>query len=99
MVIELQVSGGFSGPLGKKTVALDLEHLPAADAAALRSLVEGIPPASWGKDYLDPHPKPWQFRHQLRVIDGGAPRQAVFHLGLGPPALSIIAKQLLERDS
>lgn len=98
MKVELEVSGGFSGPAGKQTTEVDLNQLPAPEAATLRREVESVPAASWGNSFLDQHPKPWQFRHVLRVTEGGAQRSAVFHLDHGPAALSAIAKQLLERD-
>jgi hypothetical protein len=98
MKLELEVRGGFTGPAGKQTVAVDLDQLPTAAATALRQQLESVPASSWGGSYLDPHPKPWQFQHQLRVSDGNEQRSAVFHLGHGPPALSAIAKQLLERE-
>jgi hypothetical protein len=97
MKVELEVSGGFAGPAGKQTLQVDSNQLSAGEAGALRRELESIPAASWGGTFLDPHPKPWQFRHELRVTDGPEQRSAVFHLDHGPAALSVIARTLLER--
>jgi len=94
--LQLEVTGGFTGPLGKQTIQADLDTLKSELASQLRSDLASIPAAAWGSSFIAPHPKPWDFRHVLRVKDQGHERTITFHLDNGPPALSRIARSLGE---
>ncbi|HEX3593930.1 MAG TPA: protealysin inhibitor emfourin [Polyangiaceae bacterium] len=96
MKIELEVTGGFTGPAGKQTISVDTARLPVTDAAPLDRDLERLPHATWGNQYLKAHPKPWDFVHELRISDAGGQRSAKFHLDEGPPELSAIARRLTE---
>jgi hypothetical protein len=95
--LVLEVTGGFTGPAGKQRVEVELEQLPAAEAAQLRTELEEIPETAWGSTFSLAHPKPWDFRHVLSVTSRERDQVVTFHNGAGPPALTRIAKSLLER--
>lgn len=94
--LQLEVTGGFTGALGKQTIRVDLDTLRPELASQLRSELATIPEAAWGSAFTAPHPKPWDFRHVLRVKDQDHERAITFHLDQGPPALSRIARSLSE---
>jgi hypothetical protein len=96
----LEISGGFTGPVGKQTLHADLDRLAPELAAELRARVERIPEDAWGKSFLAPHPRSWDFRHVLRLEDAaGAARAVTFHLDTGPGELSGLARRLTELHS
>ena len=97
MTITLEVSGGIAAPLGPQVITVDLDRLPAADAAALRAAVSAVPATVWGQALLAPHPHPGDLRHVLRVDDGGTARVVTFHARAAPPALGVLAGHLLAR--
>jgi len=94
--IVLEVTGGFTGPAGKRVVKLVLGELPESKAAELRRELELIPSMAWGRSFFAPHPKPWDFRYLLRVEDGDNTKQTEFHRYQGPAELSRIAEKILE---
>jgi len=95
--LVLEVTGGFTGPAGKQRVELDLDQLPPAESAKLRAYLEQIPESAWGKEFALPHPKPWDFKHTLRLISEHGERAVTFHAGAGPATLTHIAQSLIER--
>jgi hypothetical protein len=94
--LQLEVTGGFTGALGKQTIRADLDALTPELASQLRSDLDSIPDPAWGSAFTAAHPKSWDFRHVLRVNDEGQERTITFHLDNGPPALSRIARSLLK---
>jgi hypothetical protein len=92
--IVLQVTGGFTGPAGKQTIDVDTTRLPAQAAAKLEGDLQRLPPATWKTHFLKAHPAPWDFVHELRIVDGGSERSTTFHTGEGPPELAALTEQL-----
>jgi hypothetical protein len=99
MKLELEVTGGFTGKAGKQLIRIDTDQLGPDVAAQLHRDLEQLPEDTWGQSFLSPHPKPWEFLHELRVVEDGRDRSVRFHLNQGPPALSRIAEQLKEIHS
>jgi Emfourin len=99
MKIELEVTGGFTGRAGKQLIRVDTDQLNPTVAAQLHKDLEQLPESSWGQSFESPHPKPWDFLHQLRVVEGDTSKSVRFHFNQGPPALSRIAEQLKEIHS
>jgi hypothetical protein len=94
--VVLERSGGFTGPAGTDRIELDLTKLPAEQSARLCQDLDAIPADTWSRKFLSPHPKPWDFRHVLRVGEGAAARSVEFHLDQGPAALTRLAAGIVE---
>ncbi|NIA57320.1 hypothetical protein HAV22_27220 [Massilia sp. TW-1] len=86
MHLSLHSVGGFTGPAGAQTHSVDVERLPAADAARVRALVQALDPAHLPATLLKARPQSWDFTYTL-TIDNGAERQVRFHLDAAPPPL------------
>src|SRR5438874_635665 len=99
MKIELEITGGFTGPAGKQVIRVALDQLPANDAAALRREVDAIPKTAWGGSFMAAHPQSWDFRHVLRVEQNGETKTVSFHKNQGPAELSQLADHLTALDS
>jgi hypothetical protein len=83
MRLSLHSVGGFTGPAGAQTHNVDVERLPAADAARVRALVQALDPAHLPATLLKARPQSWDFTYTLTVDD----RQVRFHLDAAPAAL------------
>lgn len=94
MKVSLEVTGGFSGPAGQQIIELDLDQ-PSTAATDVRRDLGRLNDDDFGRSFLAPHPKPWDFRHVLKVSDAAGERAVTFHLEQGPPELTRIAKRLL----
>jgi hypothetical protein len=86
MRLSLHSVGGFTGPAGAQTHSVDVDHLPAADAARVRALVQALDPAHLPATLLKARPQSWDFTYTLTIEDG-VPRQVRFHLDAAPAAL------------
>jgi hypothetical protein len=91
MRLSLQGVGGFAGPAGAQTRAVDLDRLPAAEAAHLRALVAALDLAHLPAALMKPRPQSWDFVFTLTVDDGDVRRQVRFHADAAPPALRELA--------
>lgn len=91
MRLVLEVTGGFTGPAGKRRLEVDTARLDPKAAAPIEHALGQVPGDAWGKKFLAPHPQSFDFLHVLRIADGGD-RSVTFHLHQGPPALSELAK-------
>ncbi|WP_051971735.1 protealysin inhibitor emfourin [Massilia sp. 9096] len=89
MRLSLHWVGGFTGPAGAQTVSVELERLPAADAARLHALVAALDPAHLPASLMKPHPQPWDFVYTL-TIENGQRRQLRFHTDAAPEPLGEI---------
>lgn len=96
MRLSLQCVGGFTGPAGAQTRSVDVERLPAAEAARLRALVQALAAAGLPPALLKPRPQPWDFTYTL-TIDDGTPRQVRFHVDAAPQPLREIVEVLEAR--
>ena len=96
MKIQLEVTGGFTGPAGKQVMQVDTDHLAPTAAARLHHDLEQLPTNTWGQSYVSPKPQSWDFLHHLTVTDDGKEKSVQFHLNQGPPALTQIAQQMTE---
>jgi hypothetical protein len=83
MRLSLHSVGGFTGPAGAQTRNVDVDRLPAADAARVRALVQALDPAHLPATLLKARPQSWDFTYTLQ-IDG---REVRFHLDAAPPPL------------
>lgn len=83
MRLSLHCVGGFTGPAGAQTHSVDVDSLPAADAARVRGLLQRLDLAQLPPTLLKARPQPWDFTYTL-AVDG---RQVRFHLDAAPPAL------------
>jgi len=99
MKFELEVTGGFTGKAGKELIRIDTDQLEPEVAERLHRDLEQLPPQTWGHSFLAPHPKPWDFLHELRVIEDGRDKSVRFHPNYGPPELTRITEQLKELDA
>jgi hypothetical protein len=86
MRLSLHSVGGFTGPAGAQTRSVDVDRLPAADAARVRALVQALDPAHLPATLLKARPQSWDFTYTL-TIENGAERQVRFHLDAAPPPL------------
>jgi hypothetical protein len=86
MRLSLHSVGGFTGPAGAQTRSVDVDRLPAADAARVRALVQALDVAHLPATLLKARPQSWDFTYTLTIEDG-AERQVRFHLDAAPPAL------------
>lgn len=86
MRLSLHCVGGFTGPAGAQTRTVDLDRLPADQAARLRALLQALDVARLPPALMKPKPQPWDFVYTLSV-ENGASRQVRFHVDAAPPAL------------
>jgi hypothetical protein len=86
MRLSLHSVGGFTGPAGAQTRSVDVDRLPAADAARVRALVQALDVAHLPATLLKARPQSSDFTYTLTIEDG-AERQVRFHLDAAPPAL------------
>jgi hypothetical protein len=86
MRLALHCVGGFTGPAGAENRSVDVDSLPAPDAARVRALVHALDPAQLPATLLKARPQSWDFTYTL-TVDDGTPRQIRFHLDEAPPAL------------
>lgn len=86
MRLTLHSVGGFTGPAGAQTRSVDVDQLPAADAARVRALVQALDPAHLPATLLKARPQSWDFTYTLTIADG-VERQVRFHLDAAPPPL------------
>ncbi|HEY4300638.1 MAG TPA: hypothetical protein VGM73_07185 [Candidatus Didemnitutus sp.] len=96
MKIVLERCGGFTGPAGRDRIELDLSQVSVEQFNSLSQEIDAIPGSAWNGKFLSPHPKPWDFRHVLRVGEGAAARSVEFHLDQGPPVLTRLAAKIVE---
>ncbi len=96
MRLELEITGGFTGPAGTQRIGVDIERLPAERGRRLRSALDCLPESAWGASFMAPHPTYADFRYMLRQIEGDAWKIVIFHLHQGPAELSEIAQQLID---
>lgn len=87
MRLSLHCTGGFTGPAGAQTRSVDVDALPAPDAAHLRTLVRSLDLARLPATLLKTQPQSWDFTYTLTVDEGGACRSLRFHADGAPPAL------------
>jgi len=90
MRLSLHCTGGFTGPAGAQTRAVDLDHVPPAKATRLRALVQALDPGQLPASLMKARPQPWDFVYTL-TIENGARRQLRFHLDAAPPLLRELA--------
>lgn len=86
MRLSLHCVGGFTGPAGAQTRDVDVDALPAPDAARLHGLVQALDLARLPPTLMKPRPQPWDFVYTL-TVDDGACHQVRFHTDGAPPAL------------
>jgi hypothetical protein len=86
MRLSLHSVGGFTGPAGAQTHSVDVERLPAADAARVRALVQALDVEHLPATLLKARPQSWDFTYTLTIGDG-VERQVRFHLDAAPAAL------------
>ncbi|HVU16629.1 MAG TPA: protealysin inhibitor emfourin [Candidatus Didemnitutus sp.] len=92
--LVLEKIGGFTGPAGREVTEIDLARLPPDQAAAIAQELAAVPPEAWNQQYLSAHPKPWDFRHVLRQVDGAVSQSIEFQLHQGPAALTRLAEKI-----
>jgi hypothetical protein len=88
--------GGFTGPAGAERFSADLAHMPAADAARLRTLLDSLDLAHQPATLLKTHPQPWDFKYTL-TVDNGARRELCFHLDAAPAQLGELVELLRQQ--
>lgn len=86
MRLSLHSVGGFTGPAGAQTHSVDVDRLPAPDAARVRALVQALDVAHLPATLLKARPQSWDFTYTLTIEDG-VERQVRFHLDAAPPPL------------
>jgi hypothetical protein len=91
MRLSLQCVGGFTGPAGAQTRTVDLDHLPAVEAARLRALLAAVDVAQLPSTLMKPRPQSWDFVYTL-TVENGASKQVRFQVDAAPAAL----KELVE---
>jgi hypothetical protein len=94
----LEVSGGFTGPVGKQVITLDLAQLAKTAAEKLRHELEHVPETAWGASFFSSHPKSWDFRYLLRVEENDKKKQVIFNRNEGPPELTRLAETIISLD-
>jgi len=99
--LVLRTSGGFTGPAGAETRTVDLDKLPAAQAAQLRRLVDDSNVLALPATLTKPQPQSWDFEHSLYVEAGGKTHTVRYHMDAAPPALQQLTEQInqLPRDA
>ena len=98
MIIQLEITGGFTGPVGKQVISLDLAKLPGPEVERIRQDLNAIPANAWGQSFLSAHPKPWDFTHRLVLENTGIQKSIVFHLNEGPSALTTLAAKIVSLE-
>jgi hypothetical protein len=93
MHLSLHCVGGFTGPAGAQTRAVDLGQLPAHEAARLRALVQAADLAHLPASLLKARPQSWDFVYTL-TVENGARREVRFHGDAAPPALQELVEVL-----
>lgn len=93
MRLSLDCTGGFTGAAGAQTRSVDVDALPPAKAAHLRTLVGAIDFAQAPASLMKPRPQPWDFTYTL-TVDDGASRQLRFHGDAAPAPLKALADTL-----
>lgn len=83
MRLSLHCVGGFTGPVGAQTRNVDVDSLPAAEGARVRSLVQALDLAQLPATLLKARPQPWDFTYTL-TVDG---HQVRFHVDAAPAPL------------
>lgn len=86
MRLSLHCVGGFTGPAGAQTRTVDLDRIPADEAARLRTLLQGLDVARLPATLMKPKPQPWDFVYTL-TVENGACHTLRFHVDGAPPAL------------
>ena len=86
MRLSLHCVGGFTGPAGAQTRSVELDGLPAPDAARLRALLQALDLPRLAGPLLKPRPQPWDFVYTL-TVENGARHQLRFHTDAAPAAL------------
>ena len=99
MKLELEVTGGFTGPAGKQLIRIALDQIPAGVAADIQRDLGRVPETAWGCSFMAAHPKSWDFKYVLRMGEGNTQIAITFHKDQGPPELSRIAGQLIAFDA
>jgi hypothetical protein len=96
MRLSLHTVGGFTGPAGAQTRTVDLDQLPAAQAARLRALAGSLDFAALPASITSPRPQSWDLLHTLTVSGDGGAHTVRFHSEAAPPALRALADALNE---
>jgi hypothetical protein len=90
MRLSLHCVGGFTGAAGAQAWNVDVDRLPAAEAARVRALVAALDPAHLPATLLKPRPQSWDFTYTLAIDD----KQVRFHLDAAPAPLRELVKIL-----
>jgi len=93
MRLSLHCVGGFTGPAGAQTRSVDVDSLPAGEAARVRGLVQALDPAKLPATLLKARPQPWDFTYTLTVDN----HQVRFHVDAAPAALRELVEILEAR--
>jgi hypothetical protein len=93
MRLSLHCVGGFTGPAGAQTRSVDVDSLPAGEAARVRGLVQALDPARLPATLLKAQPQPWDFTYTLTIDH----RQVRFHVDAAPAALRELVEILEAR--
>lgn len=96
MHLSLHTVGGFTGPAGAQTRAVDVDKLPGPAAARLRALVGAIDFAALPPSITAARPQPWDLLHTLQVDEDGHTHTVRFHSGAAPAPLGALADALTE---
>jgi len=99
MKIELEGTGGFTGPAGKQVIQVDTDKVGPAVSQRLHRDLEQIPADAWGKSFESAQPKPWDFLYNLSISQDGKQKSVRFHQNQGPPQLSRLVEQLTNLDT
>ena len=94
MRMVLHSVGGFAGPAGAQSRGVDLDALPARQAARLRQLVDACDFFSLPATLCKAQPQSWDFVHTLQVQDGARAHTVRFHEDAAPGALQELAQAL-----
>lgn len=100
MRLNLQCTGGFTGPAGAQTRSVDLAKLPPAQSAKLRQMLVDCDFFALPETLTKPQPQSWDFVYNLQVDgdgDSGAQSHSVrYHLDAAPPPLRKLTEKLNE---
>ncbi len=96
MKIGYRSIGGFAGPAVPLVRQLDLDVLPATQAASLRAQIAAIDFFALPEKMLKAVPKSWDFLQELTVIDAGGATVRSHHIqfhqdALGDAAIAMAA--------
>jgi hypothetical protein len=92
--LTLRSTGGVTGAAGALVRTVDLDGLPATLQARGRALVAAAKLFALPARLLLSAPKPWDFRYQLEVEDGGQSHRIDLHLDAGNGALRALIEWL-----